>query len=267
VGSPRWPRLGVPLFVILGLAAIPLACGTRVFVVEAFNVPGESMAPTLLAGDHIAVSKSAFGAAIPFTHARLWASPPKRGEVVVFAFPEHPDQDFVKRAVALPGDTLSTRSGHPYLDGWPIPSCHLGRWSYDDSGSPPHHEGDLFVEFLGDESYLTFYDEFLGVFPENLGPWVVKAGEFWVLGDNRNSSHDSRMWYQGRGGGVPFDLARGRALFVWWSESPSRSGVAVRKPTLPDSAASLQGALDTCLKQRPAQTTPPPQKISGTSAP
>jgi signal peptidase I len=260
VGSFRWPRLAVPFFVILGLAAIPLACCTRAFVVEAFKIPGGSMAPTLLVGDHIFVSKSAYGAAIPFTRARLWTSPPRRGEVVVFAFPEHPNQDFVKRAIALPGDTLSTKGGHPSLNGWLVPSCHVGRWSYEDPDSPSvRHDGDLFVEFLGEESYLTFYDEMTGFFPEVQGPYVVKPGEFWVLGDNRNNSHDSRMWYQGRGGGVPFDHARGRALFVWWSESPNRSGIAVHKPTLPDSAVSLQGALDACLKQRPAQTLPPPR--------
>jgi signal peptidase I len=260
VGSFRLRRLAVPFFVILGISAIPLLFCTRAFVVEAFKIPGGSMIPTLLVGDHIFVSKSAYGAAIPFTRARLGTCPPKRGEVVVFAFPEHPEQDFVKRVVALPGDTLSTRAGHPVLNGWRVPNCRVGRWSYWDQDSPTsHHEGDLYVEFLGDESYLAFYDEMSGAFPEEMGPYVVKAGEYWVMGDNRNNSHDSRMWFGGRGGGVPFDHSRGRALFVWLSEFGSRKGLAVHKPTLPDSAASLQGVLDACLKQRPAQTLPPPR--------
>jgi signal peptidase I len=257
--------LGVPLLVILGMATIPLACCTRAFIVEAFKIPSGAMIPTLLVGDHIFVSKSSYGAAIPFTHTRLGTSAPKRGEVVVFAFPEHPEQDFVKRVVALPGDTFSAKEGHPYLNGWRVPSCRVGAWSYDDFDSTgTRHEGDLYVEFLGDETYLAFYDRFTGAFAEEQGPWVVKQGEYWVMGDNRNNSHDSRMWYQGRGGGVPFDHSRGRALFVWLSMGEdgvvwSRQGLTIHKPTLPDSAASLKGGLDACLAQRPAQTLPPPR--------
>jgi signal peptidase I len=254
------------LLAVLALALVPIACCTRAFVVEAFKIPSGAMIPTLLVGDHIFVSKSAYGAAIPFTHARLGTHPPKRGEVVVFAFPEHPEQDFVKRVVAVPGDTLSAKGGHPYLNGWRVPSCRVGRWSYAEFDSPAgsRHEGDIFVEFLGDESYLTFYDEASGFLGEDQGPWAVKDGEFWVMGDNRNNSHDSRMWYQGRGGGVPFDHARGRALSVWMSMGEdgvvwSRQGLTIHKPTLPDSAASLKGALDACLAQRPAQTVPPPR--------
>jgi signal peptidase I len=261
VGSWHLPKI----LAVLALAAIPLACCTRAFVVEAFKIPAGSMIPTLLVGDHIFISKSAYGSSIPFTHTRFWSRAPKRGEVVVFAFPEHPEQDFIKRVVALPGDALIAQGGHPVLNGWRVPSCRVGAWSYEDLDSPEaHHDGDLYVEFLGDESYLTFYDRFVGAFPEDQGPWVVQDGEYWVMGDNRNNSHDSRMWYQGRGGGVPFDHSRGRALSVWLSMGGdgivwSRQGLAIHKPTLPDSAASLQGALDACLKQRPAQTLPPPR--------
>jgi signal peptidase I len=258
--------LGVPFLVILGIGALPFLLCTRAFVVEAFKIPSGAMIPTILIGDHIFISKSAYGPAIPFTHHRLWNNlPPKRGDVVVFAFPEHPEQDFIKRVVALPGDVLTTKTGHPLLNGWPIPSCRVGRWSYADYDSPEtQHDGDLFVEFLGDESYLAFYDQAVGPYPEEQGPYFVKPGEFWVLGDNRNNSHDSRMWYRGRGGGVPYDHLRGRGLFVWLSMSEdgvvwSRQGLAIHKPTLPDSAASLRGALDDCLKKRPAQTLPPPR--------
>jgi signal peptidase I len=261
VGSWHLPKI----LTVAGLALIPLACGTRAFVVEAFKIPSGAMIPTLLVGDHIFVSKSAYGEAIPFTRTRLSTRAPKRGEVVVFAFPEHPEQDFVKRVVALPGDTLTAKDSHPYLNGWRVPSCRVGAWSYVDRDSPDaHHEGDLYVEFLGDETYLTFYDQMFGAFQQEQGPWVVKEGEYWVMGDNRNNSHDSRMWYEGRGGGVPFDHSRGRALSVWLSQGEdgvvwSRQGLAIHKPTLPDSAVSLKGALDACLAQRPAQTLPPPR--------
>ena len=110
-----------------------------------------------------------------------------------------------------------------------MPSCRVGAWSYTDYDSPiTHHEGDLYVEYLGDESYLTFYDHASGMFPEYQGPYFAKAGEVWVMGDNRNNSHDSRMWFGGQGGGVPFENIRGRALFVWLSVSDSRRRLVAR---------------------------------------
>jgi signal peptidase I len=184
---------------------------------------------------------------------------------MVFAFPEHPEQDFIKRVIALPGDKLEARNGHPILNGWEVPSCKVGQWSYNDFDSPiTRHEGDLFVEYLGDESYLTFYDRASGAFLENQGPYLAKPGEVWVMGDNRNNSHDSRMWFGGQGGGVPYENIRGRALFVWLSVSDngidwSREGAPVMgRPRLPPSAKDLEPQLEKCLKSRPSVTNPPP---------
>jgi signal peptidase I len=264
----HWRKSEVREYVEAILMAVAVAFALRTFVIEAFKIPSGSMIPTLMVGDHIFVNKFSYGPAIPYTRARVWTSmPPKRGDVIVFAFPEHPEQDFIKRVIATPGDRLEARNGHPIINGWEVPSCRIGEWMYNDYESPiTRHEGDLYVEYLGSESYLTFYDRASGAFPEYQGPYAAGAGEVWVMGDNRNNSHDSRMWFGGRGGGVPFENIRGRALFVWLSVSDngldwSREGAPVMGvPRLPPAAKGLQAQLDRCLKTRPSVTVPPPPK-------
>jgi signal peptidase I len=262
----RWRKSEVREYVEAIVMAVAVAFALRAFVIEAFKIPSGSMIPTLMVGDHIFVNKFSYGPAIPFTSARVWTSmPPRRGDVIVFAFPEHPEQDFIKRVIAIGGDKLEARGGHPIINGWEVPSCRVGSWAYSDYDSPiTRHEGDLYVEYLGTEAYLTFYDRSSGMFPENQGPFVADKGEVWVMGDNRNNSHDSRMWYGGRGGGVPFANIRGRALFVWLSVSDSgvdysREGAPVMGlPRLPPAAAALEPELQQCLRARPAVTDPPP---------
>ncbi|MDP8999281.1 MAG: signal peptidase I [Myxococcota bacterium] len=261
----RWRKSEVREYVEAILMAVAVAFTLRTFVIEAFKIPSGSMIPTLMVGDHIFVNKFSYGPAIPYTHSRVWTSmPPKHGDVIVFAFPEHPEQDFIKRVIAVEGDKLEARGGHPIINGWEVPSCRVGTWTYNDYDSPiTRHEGELFVEYLGNESYLTFYDRASGAFPEFQGPYFAKAGEVWVMGDNRNNSHDSRMWFGGRGGGVPFENVRGRALFVWLSVSDngmdwSREGAPVMgRPRLPIAASGLRPQLEDCMKRRPPVTAPP----------
>jgi len=261
----RWRKSETREYLEAILMAVAVAFALRAFVIEAFKIPSGSMIPTLMVGDHIFVNKFSYGPAIPYTHSRIWTHmPPRRGDVMVFAFPEHPEQDFIKRVIAIPGDKLEARNGHPVINGWEVPSCHVGTWSYSDYESAiSRHDGELYMEFLGDESFLTFYDRASGPFPENQGPFYAKEGEVWVMGDNRNNSHDSRMWFGGQGGGVPFENIRGRALFVWLSIPDagvdlSREGAPVMgRPRLPPSAAALQPEFDRCLAQRPAVTLPP----------
>lgn len=246
--------------------AILVAMGLRQWVVEAFKIPSGSMIPTLQVGDHIFVNKFTYGPAVPFTKARLFSRmPPDRGDVMVFAFPEHPEQDFIKRVIALPGDELRARGGHPILNGWEVPSCYVGVYAYNETEPGMRHEGDLFVEFLDDEAYLTLYDHLNSGAMEMQGPYYVKPGEVWVMGDNRNNSHDSRAWFSGQGGGVPFDNVKGRALFVWLSVSDSgmdwsRLGAPVMgRPRLPAAMKHLEPGIDKCIRERPAlaKTTPP----------
>jgi signal peptidase I len=262
----RWRKSEVREYLESILVAIAVAMALRAFVVEAFKIPSGSMIPTLQVGDHIFVNKFAYGPAIPFSHKRVWSNmPPSRGDVMVFAFPENPDQDFIKRVVAVPGDVLEARAGHPWINGWEVPSCYVGIYSWSDPEPPLRHEGDLYIEYLEDEAYFTVYDHASGGYSEHQGPFIVKPGEVWVMGDNRNNSHDSRMWWGGQGGGVPFENIKGRALFVWLSVGDtgidwSRLGAPVMgRPRLPPAMKGLEPALDKCLRERPPleKTTPP----------
>jgi len=246
--------------------AVMVALGIRAFVIEAFKIPSGSMIPTLLVGDHIFVNKLAYGPLLPFTKKRLWnAMPPGRGDVIVFLFPENPEEDFIKRVIALPGDKLEVKDGRVWLNDKPIPRCLVGRTNYAEvpevggplGGGPITQEGDLYVEYLDNQAYLTFYT-LSSLIRTNAGPWYPKQGEVWVLGDNRNNSRDSREWWGQKGGGVPFENIRGRALWIWLSYTGGEGNKAERigstvmgRPRLPASMKALQSALDKCLAPNP----------------
>jgi len=268
----RWRKSEVREYAESILVAIAVAMALRAFVVEAFKIPSGSMIPTLQVGDHIFVNKFTYGPAIPYTHKRMWSRmPPERGDVIVFAYPEHPDQDFIKRVIAVPGDRLEARGGHPIINGWEVPSCYAGPYSYIESQDSSHHEGELFVEFLEDEAFLTLYDR-QSPQTDYQGPFYAKPGEVWVMGDNRNNSHDSRVWWGGQGGGVPFENIKGRALFVWLSVADTMDWSRIFAPVmgrppgkgpfgvLPATMKSVEPAIDKCLRARPPldRTRPPP---------
>ncbi len=268
----RWRKSEVREYAESILVAIAVAMALRAFVVEAFKIPSGSMIPTLQVGDHIFVNKFTYGPAVPWTHSRLWSRmPPERGDVIVFAYPEHPDQDFIKRVIAIPGDKLEARGGHPIINGWEVPSCYAGTYAYTESQDIGRHEGEVYVEFLEDEAFLTLYDR-SSLQSEYQGPYFVKPNEVWVMGDNRNNSHDSRMWWNGQGGGVPYPNIKGRALFVWLSVSETMDWSRIFAPVmgrppargpfggLPPSMRTLEPAIEKCLRERPAldRTRPPP---------
>jgi signal peptidase I len=260
----RWRKGELREYAESILIAVGVALLLRAFVVEAFKIPSGSMLPTLQIQDHIFVNKFAYGPTVPFTSTRLFERlPPKRGDVMVFQYPEKPDDDFIKRVIALEGDTLLVEGGHPIINGWRVPNCRVGNYEFRETEGAPPTSGDLFVEFLGDYSYLTLYED--GNFERRQGPYHVRRGEVWVLGDNRNNSSDSRAWYNERGGGVPYALIKGRALFVWLSFGRD-GGVTwdrllhnvMGSPTLPKGASSrLVTEIERCLASRPAQTLPP----------
>ena len=252
--------------------AVGVALLLRTFVVEAFKIPSGSMLPTLQIQDHIFVNKLAYGPAIPYTNVRLFNSlPPARGDVMVFEYPDpNPNnerQDFIKRVIALEGDTLTVENGHPLINGWRVPNCRIGWYEYHEGTDTGTKRSELYMEFLGNYAYITQFEEERGSEPQQ-GPYKVRAGETWVMGDNRNNSMDSRAWNNGRGGGVPDANIKGRAMFVWLSFGAD-GGVTwdrlatnvLGKPRLPKGAAPelLQG-IEKCLRERPApsQTLPPP---------
>lgn len=267
----RWRKSEGREFAESIIVALVVAMLLRTFVLEAFKIPSGSMIPTLQVGDHIFVNKLSYGPAVPYLNKRIWTSmPPNRGDVMVFVYPENPEQDFIKRVIGYPGDKIETRGGHPIINGWEVPHCHVGVYAYAEGSSDPmafnaRHEGDLFVEYLGKESYLTLFDRISIGSSEYQGPYYVEPGQVFVMGDNRNNSHDSRWWFGGRGGGVPYANIKGRALFVWLSLAENsidfrRIGTMVMgHPRLPTSMQALEAPLDKCLRERPPieKTTPP----------
>ena len=253
--------------------AILVALLLRAVVVEAFKIPSGSMKPTLQINDHIFVSKFAYGPKIPLLGTRVFADlPPERGDVIVFEYPDiNPNnerQDYIKRVVAIPGDTLEVDSGHPIINGWRVPSCKVGKYLDDDPSGFGQHSGELFVEFLADTAYLALYDDHH--FQQRQGPYHVAPGEVWVMGDNRHNSLDSRAWQRrggGTGAGVPYDNIKGRAMIVWFPASRMLVNV-MGKPILPDGApAELVAGIERCLEGRPpAGSTVPPPPASGHAA-
>lgn len=260
------------------LIAVLVALLLRAFVVEAFKIPSGSMLPTLQIQDHIFVNKFIYGPLVPYTKSRLWNSlPPERGDVIVFEYPDpnprSEPQDFIKRVVALPGDELRVENGHPIINGWKVPACRVGENYHFEAGDEFNDRtGELFVEYLGEYAYLTVFEDDRR--EGSQGPYYVKEGEVWVLGDNRNNSSDSRAWYGGKGGGAPFANIKGRAMFVWMSFTKGGSPTIDRlffnvmgRPQLPEGAPpELTENIARCLRNPPSETFPPPPKPSARTA-
>jgi len=264
----RWRKGELREYIESIAFAMAVALVLRAFVVEAFKIPSGSMLPTLQIQDHIFVNKLAYGPVIPVVGYRVLPHlPPKRGDIMVFEYPDpNPEaerQDFIKRAIAFAGDTLEVENGHPIINGWRVPSCKVGSYDFNEGAGLGMRRGELYVEFLGDYSYLTLFEDIGSSGRE--GPYHVKAGETWVMGDNRNNSSDSRAWNNRRGGGVPDANIKGRAMFVWLSFGADTNVTWDRiftnvlgKPRLPKEASpELVRGIDRCLAERPAQTFPP----------
>jgi signal peptidase I len=168
----------------LGVALL-LALVIRTFVVQAFKIPSGSMLPTLQIGDHILVNKFIYGPRleVPLTQWSLGHLPgfrqPRVGDVVVFIYPRERDKDFIKRIVAVAGQTIEVHGTQITVDGKPVDDPHA------------HYEKRDHVDF---------------------GPYTVPADHVFVMGDNRDESYDSRFW-----GPVPVDDIKGLAMVIYWS--------------------------------------------------
>lgn len=170
------------------IIAVLLALVIRTFVVQAFKIPSGSMEDTLAIGDHILVNKFIYGTKIPFTDKRvLTVRDPKRGDVVVFEYPEDPSKDFIKRVVGLPGDVVEGRDKKVYVNGKPYENPH-----------EVHKEKEVIPKAQNPR--------------DNFGPATVPAGSYFVMGDNRDRSYDSRFW-----GFVNNDKLKGLAFIKYWS--------------------------------------------------
>jgi signal peptidase I len=183
------------------VVAFILALFIRTFVVQAFKIPSGSMETNLLIGDHLLVNKCVFSPSLaPWEEKIAPRRPVRRGDVVVFKYPENPEKDFIKRVIGLPGETIEVRDKTVLVDGQAL--------------------DEPYAHFLGTSSRAD--DPERGQFLESArrpwGPERVPPGRLFVMGDNRDNSLDSRFW-----GFLPIDQVKGRALLVYWSYVASRA--------------------------------------------
>ncbi len=179
----------------------------RALLVQAFRIPSPSMENTLLIGDFLFVNKALYGAEIPIVNKRLPAiREPARGDVVVFDSPESPGTNVVKRIVGMPGDTLAMEDNYIYVNGKPLEEPYANR--LDPTVDPEHPQMRAWQrEYLVGNEPGPYRPTL-----KNWGPIAVPADSFFVMGDNRDNSYDSRYWgFLGR------DRIDGRPLFIYYS--------------------------------------------------
>ncbi|MGH8501078.1 MAG: signal peptidase I [Gammaproteobacteria bacterium] len=179
----------------------------RGFVAEPFRIPSGSMMPTLLVGDFILVSKFAYDIRLPVTGTKLIETGgPQRGDVVVFRYPEHPTDDYIKRVVGLPGDHVGYYNKVLYINGKRAPQQPIGQ--YDAMGSGMAMNGaTVAMEKLGDVKHRILLEPGQ---PGMEGEYIVPPDQYFVMGDNRDNSNDSRFW-----GFVPDENLVGKAFLIW----------------------------------------------------
>jgi len=178
------------------ITALILAMLIRTFIIQAFKIPSGSMVPTLLIGDHILVNKFLYGTKIPFSGKRmLMFKKPERGDIIVFKYPENPSKDFIKRVVAVEGDVIESKNKILHVNGNMVNEPYA---QHTDSSMRP-----------------------MGIEPrDNFGPVIVPKDKYFVMGDNRDQSYDSRYW-----GYVDMKDIKGKALILYWSWDSEKSWV------------------------------------------
>jgi signal peptidase I len=197
------------------LLAVAVALGIRAFVVEPFKIPSASMVPTLLVGDYILVNKFAYGVRMPFTGATLIPlGKPTRGDVVVFRFPDDPSVDYIKRVVGVAGDKIETKGDRVWVNGQlldRVPQSDYIDHSYEtglDTAVRRYTERNA----EGDE-YTIIHSPGRDSFGVEQS-FEVPADSYFMMGDNRDNSKDSRRWNHSF---VAEDQLKGRAFMVHWS--------------------------------------------------
>ena len=205
LASGRWAWEWIKSFLIaLGLFLI-----IRTFLVEAFRIPTGSMENTLLVGDFLLVNKAVYGARVPFARVRTPAlASPTRGDIVVFIPPHDTGKNYVKRLIGTPGDTLEMRDKILYLNGAPQAEPYVRHSDPADVYAP-----GMFWQC--EHAPTVMPHDACRPTRDNWGPLIVPADRYFMMGDNRDDSEDSRYW-----GFVEHDAVRGRPLFIYYSFDP-----------------------------------------------
>ena len=179
----------------------------RSFIVEPFRIPSNSMMPTLLTGDFILVNKFDYGIRLPVLDVKvLDVGAPERGDVMVFRYPEDPSTPFIKRVVGVPGDHIGYYGKILYVNGEPMEQSPVGRYAGTGSGAVMNGASLRLEQLDGAGHHILIRNEAHTV----QGDAVVPEGHYFVLGDNRDNSRDSRYW-----GTVPEELLVGKAFRIW----------------------------------------------------
>lgn len=181
----------------------------RSFFFEPFKIPSGSMIPTLVVGDFIVVNKFSYGLRLPVLNKKVMAiGDPKRGDVAVFRYPVDPGINFIKRVIGLPGDSITYRNKQLFVNGELVGSENIGRFKTTDvKCSTPSKDAVLAFEDLASDGHnILLHEASRG----RNGQWVVPEGHYFMMGDNRDRSNDSRVW-----GFVPDENLVGRAVGIW----------------------------------------------------
>lgn len=183
------------------VGAVILALFVRAFIFQAFKIPTGSMEPNLLIGDHLLVDKVIFSPSIgAFEDVLFGKRAIRRGDVLVFKFPEDPTRDFIKRTIGLPGESFEIQDKQVLIDGKPLQEAAYAHFS-----EPPLRHEDPDYGLFGEDQR------------DNFGPAKIPTGQLMMMGDNRDNSRDSRFW-----GTLPTSQVKGRAVVVYWSYNATR---------------------------------------------
>lgn len=208
-----------------GMIAIVLALIVRTFLFEPFNIPSSSMVPNLLVGDYLFISKYSYGYSqhsFPFGIAgfegRMNAKLPNRGDVIVFKLPTNTKIDYIKRLVGMPGDTIQMINGRLYINDEIVPRKAKGMTEYKKEGGLTQKVME-YVETLPGGTEHIIYEESDQAPLDNTEKYKIPEGHYFMMGDNRDNSQDSRV--QSLVGYVPYDNLEGRAEFLFFSTDGS----------------------------------------------